>query len=332
MTSSTPFVTVVMPVRNEGELVRRSLESVLNQNYPSKHFEIIIAEGLSDDHTRGILQSYADKHENLSIVDNPEKIVATGLNRAMRNARGEIIVRIDGHCQITSNYIRRCVDYLQDGYDGVGGSVESTGETLRQKVIGTAMSSPFGVGNSAFRTTSNKSVLADTIPFPAYKRSLIEKSGPYDEELVRNQDDEFNFRLRKMGAKLLLAGDLRSTYYIRDSFSALWSQFFQYGFWKVRVLQKHPWQMRWRHFVPPAFVLCLILLVVLAPFFPIALLGLATLTGIYLATTLAASIVSYDGASWKRLFLLPLSFWTLHFSYGTGFLYGLFSFRKRWRG
>jgi hypothetical protein len=90
--------------------------------------------------------------------------------------------------------------------------------------------------------------------------------------------------------------------------------------------------MRWRHFVPPAFVLCLILLFVLAPFFPIALLGLATLTGIYLAATLAASIVSYDGASWKRLFLLPLSFWTLHFSYGTGFLYGLFSFRKRWRG
>jgi glycosyltransferase involved in cell wall biosynthesis len=327
---SLPFVSVLMPVRNEANYIHRSLQSVLNQNYPTESFEVIVADGNSEDKTRRIVESFGEKYSNLKMIDNPEKIVSTGLNRAMRGARGEIIIRIDGHCEIDPDYIQRCVSHIENGYDAVGGTIESTGETGIQRIIATSMSSVFGVGNSSFRTTRDKTTQTDTIPFPAYKRSLLEMAGPYDEELVRNQDDEFNFRLRKMGAKLLLAGDLRCRYYIRNSFAGLWRQFFFYGFWKVRVLQKHPRQMSWRQFIPPAFILGLLLLGALSSFSFLARFLLLGILMLYLAATLAASLACADRLPWKLIPGMPVAFWTLHFSYGCGFLYGLYNFRKQW--
>ena len=191
-------------------------------------------------------------------IDNPGKIVPTGLNLAIRFAKGEILVRVDGHCEIDSDYIHHCVKYiLEKDVDGVGGSMKTVGETPLSDTIALAMSSQFGVGNSVFRTVNMKTKLVDTIPFPAYNRKIIEKVGLYDEELVRNQDDEYNYRIRGAGGKLLLASDVRSRYYSRASFQKLWNQYFQYGYWKVRVLQKHPRQMSLRQFVPPLFMIAI---------------------------------------------------------------------------
>src|SRR5262249_47693295 len=189
----------------------------------------IVADGRSTDDTRAIVESLQSAHPNLKLVANPDGIAPTGLNVAIAAARGEIIVRVDGHCEIAADYVRRCVEHLQnDGVDGVGGPIEPVGETTTGKAIAAARSSKFGVGGWASRTIKDRTMLADTAPFPAYTRAIIERAGPFDEELVRNQDDEYNYRLRKLGARILLAADVKSRYYSRGNFRKLTRQNFQY--------------------------------------------------------------------------------------------------------
>lgn len=326
-----PLITIIMPVRNEAGFIARSLGAVLAQDYPAQQMEIIVADGLSTDGTRDIIRRLQKQHPNLRLIDNPGRIVPTGLNAAIAQARGEIIVRVDGHCEIAPDYVRRCVAHLQsNGVDGVGGPIETIGQTPAANTIALAMSSSFGVGGSAFRTTNGQTMLADTVAFPAYSRTVLEKTGPFDEELVRNQDDEYNYRLRKMGGKILLAADVRSKYYSRSSFRSLWRQYFQYGYWKVRVLQKHPQQMQPRQFAPPAFVSALLGLGLPALRFRLARWLLALVVGLYAAAALVASVGTARRAGWQHLPRLPLTFAILHLSYGLGFLRGLVKFRKRW--
>jgi succinoglycan biosynthesis protein ExoA len=256
-----PAVTVILPVLNEAAYIGRALAAVLGQDYPKERLEILVVDGMSTDGTRTIVEELGHSHPEarLRLIDNPGRIVPAGMNIGLGQASGDIVVRVDGHCEIAPDYVRRCVEHIaKDGVDGVGGSVDTVGETRTAEAIAVAMSSRFGVGDSAFRTEPGKTGPADTIPFPAYTRSVIRMAGGYDEELVRCQDDEYNYRLRGFGAKIMLAADIQSTYRSRASLRSLWKQYFQYGFWKVRVLQKHPKQMRPRQFVPPLFVLCLI--------------------------------------------------------------------------
>ena len=327
-----PFISVLIPIRNEGLYISRCIKSVVEQDYPQDQIEILVVDGMSTDNTREIINAIQQAHPNISFFNNPRKIVPTGLNILIPQAKGEILIRVDGHCVIASNYISNCVLHLQkDGVDGVGGPMHSIGEDLVSQVTALAMSSKFGVGNSSFRTESGVTKLADTVPFPAYKRAIFEKVGLYDEELVRNQDDEYNYRIREAGGKILLAEDVKSEYYSRGSLKKLWKQYFQYGFWKVRVLQKHPRQMSLRQFVPLAFVLALILTLLLSFLVSWGWLALIILLLAYFAANLAASIVSASGQGIKKLLLLQLAFAIIHFSYGLGFLVGLFKFWNRWK-
>lgn len=330
--ATLPFLSVIMPIRNEGAIIRESLEAVLAQDYDPEKVEILVVDGMSTDDTRQIVTSMQSRSPNITLLDNPGRIVPVGMNIALRRARGEIFVRVDGHCTIAPDYLRRCVAHLQnDGVDGVGGPVHTVGSTRVARVIALAMSSRFGVGGSAFRTIADRTMLADTVPFPAYTRAIVERAGPYDEELVRNQDDEYNYRLRKLGAKLLLAADVRSEYYSRSSLRSLWRQYYQYGFWKVRVLQKHPLQMSARQFVPALLVTSLCAAAVLS--LPAPAAGLFTLGAIlvaYAAANLLASLATARGPDRDVLPLLPVAYAALHFSYGMGFLAGLVKFRNRW--
>jgi hypothetical protein len=174
-------------------------------------------------------------------------------------------------------------------------------------------------------------MLTDTIAFPAYKRDLMERAGPFDEEMLCNEDDEYNYRLAKLGARLLLASDVHSRYHCRNRWRALWRQYFRYGYWKVPVMQKHPLQMRLRHFVPAIFVLALLDAAFLACFFPAGSLLLGLVAGSYILANLAASVWTARKGGWRFVWLLPLVFSTLHFSYGFGFLGGLVKFRRRWK-
>jgi succinoglycan biosynthesis protein ExoA len=326
-----PFVSVILPIRNEARFIQRGLDAVLGQDYPPDRLEVIVADGMSTDGTREIVGSFQARHPNVRVVDNPKRIVPTGLNAAIPLAQGEILVRVDGHCEIAPDYVRRCVEHLRDeGVEGVGGPLETVGETYLARVIAAAMSTPFGVGNSAFRTAPDKSILTDTVAFPAYTRAAVERAGPFDEEMVRNQDDEYNYRLRKIGAKILLAADVSSRYYSRSSLRSLWRQYFQYGYFKVRVLQKHTLQMRPRQFVPALFVAALLLVLVAAPFIPLGWYALAAVAGLYLLANLGASAVTASQKGWRLFPLLPVAFATLHLSYGLGFWGGLVKFWNRW--
>jgi cellulose synthase/poly-beta-1,6-N-acetylglucosamine synthase-like glycosyltransferase len=327
----SPFVSVIMPIRNESSYIARSLDAVLAQDYSSDRMEVIVVDGMSTDETRSIIQCFQARHPNIRLIDNPERIVSTGLNRALRECKGEIIIRVDGHCEVASGYVRLCVQHLRQGQvAAVGGPIETVGETFLAGVIALAMSSPFGVGGVAFRTVKNRAMFVETVAFPAYTRQAIERAGPFDEELVRNQDDEYNYRLRSLGCKILLSPEIRSRYYSRSSLTSLWRQYFQYGYWKVRVMQKHTRQMRLRQFVPPIFVAALLGLSVVAIFSPVGRGLVALLTGLYALANLTASIWTARKADWYYMLLAPCAFAVLHLSYGLGFFVGLVKFWNRW--
>jgi succinoglycan biosynthesis protein ExoA len=328
----SPFVTVILPIRNEAQYIERSLDAVLNQDYPDACLEVLIADGMSTDQTRQIIENLATQYPQIKVkvLDNESQIVPTGMNLALQQAKGEIIIRVDGHCFIAPDYVRMCVNHIKnEGIDGVGGSIETVGETPIAAAIAIGMSSPFGVGNSAFRIKSGKNVLTDTVPFPAYSYQIIERVGMYDEELIRNQDDEYNYRIRGMGGRILLADDVRSTYFSRSSYIHLWQQYFQYGFWKVRILQKHPRQMKVRQLIPPAFVLALFVSLFL--FLSHNLRPLSFIVPLfYLTANLIASLITASKHGWRHLLYLPVTFTILHLSYGLGFFAGLNKFRNRW--
>jgi len=328
-----PLVTVVMPVKNESSYLLQSMLTIIEQDYPIDRIDLMIVDGMSIDDTRQKIIQFISQYpnRNIELLDNPRRTVAPALNIALRKAKGEIIIRVDGHCVIAPDYVARCVHHLlNDGVDGVGGPMETVGETTVAQAIALSMSSPFGVGNSAFRTLKNETKLVDTVPFPAYRRETIEELGLFDEELVRNQDDEYNYRLRKMGKKVLLAEDVRSKYYSRSSLKSLFKQYFQYGFWKVRVLQKHPAQMKLRQFIPLLFVFSLLASVLMTLFTTWGIITLALIFGSYILVNLIASVWTARRGDWKVLALLPLTYAIIHFSYGLGFLGGLIRFIHRW--
>ena len=330
------FVSVIQPVRNEADFIESSVGAVLEQSWSAQRFEVIVADGLSTDGTRELLERMAEEHPNLRIIDNPAGIVAPGLNRAIEEAKGEVVIRVDGHCEVSGDYVERCVEALErngmaDGaLLGVGGPIETVGETWVARVISAAMSSVFGVGGSAFRIGTNRQKNVDTVAFPAYPKATLEAVGPFDEELVRNQDDEYNFRLRAMGGRVVLCPEIRSIYHSRGRLWPLWRQYFQYGMWKVRVMQKHPRQMQPRQFVPALFVLALFVSLLASLAVPIFWVVIALITGTYVVANVAASIAVSVRRGISMLPLLPFVFATLHIAYGTGFFWGLIRFVGWW--
>jgi succinoglycan biosynthesis protein ExoA len=240
-------------------------------------------------------------------------------------------VRVDGHCEIDSDYVANCVKHLQSGRaEGVGGPIKTIGETLQAEAVAIAMSSKFGVGGSAFRTIDDRELYVDTVAFPGYKRETLENVGEFNEELVRNQDDEFNYRIRKMGGRILLSPDIRSRYYSRSTFKSLWRQYFQYGYWKVRVLQLHPKQMSVRQFVPFGFVFSIIVLIVLSLFLKLAIWALGLVLVLYFLANISAPVKEGRKTRIVALPLISLSYLILHISYGLGFFVGLFAFSNKW--
>jgi len=325
-----PFVSVVIPMRNEGKHIVEFLQCIFAQDYPADRMEVIVSDGGSDDNTPQAVTEYAKRHPNLRLVHNPGRIVPTGLNLALAVAKGEIIVRVDGHTIIDQDYVRRCVEALErTGAANVGGRMDAVGKGPFGSAVAAATSSPFGVGGARFHY-SDREEWVDTVYMGAWPRRIFDEIGLFDEELVRDQDDEFNYRLREHGGKILLSPNIKSKYTNRSSPRALWKQYFQYGFWKVRVLQKHPRQMRLRQFVPPSFVLSLLIVLGLWFLVPKGWIGIVAVGGGYIVANLAASVLTASRSGRRHLPLLPSVFAILHVSYGLGFLVGLVRFWKRW--
>jgi glycosyltransferase involved in cell wall biosynthesis len=331
--SPLPQVSIIIPERDEKNSIRTCLDAVLAQDYPEELLSILVVDGLSTDGTREILAEYVRKYPRIQVVDSPRKVVPAGFNLAVQRTRTGIIVRVDGHTLIAPDYVRQCVMALQrSGADNVGGRMMAVSATRFGQAVACATSTPFGVGGSRFHY-SEKEEWVDSVYLGAWPRQVFARIGLFDEELIRDQDDEFNYRLREQGGRILLSPAIHSEYTVRSTPYALARQYYQYGYWKVRVLQKHPRQMSPRHFAPPAFVLILILsgLCVLVPGLrPIlSFLGLILPIG-YLIANLAASIITAAKKSWKMFILLPIVYAIIHFSYGSGFLIGLLAFAQRW--
>lgn len=331
MKNLVPLVSIIMPVRNEGKFIADSVGAVLSQDYPAKRIQIIVVDGESDDNTREIVQKLSLECPNISLLKNTARKTPHALNIGLRESMGEIIVILGGHSLIAPDYVSECVRVLSNNdVDAVGGVIETVGETYQARVIALAMSSRFGVGGVTFRVGHGEPVVVDTVVYGAYKRDIAELAGEFDEELIRNQDDEYNYRIRKLGGKLLFSPRIRSRYFSRGALRKLWTQYYQYGLYKVRVLQKHPRQMKPRQFVPAIFVGAVVgggLLSLLIPTLGLLWIGVLIL---YLSTNILASVVTAARNGWKYLPLLPLVFATLHFSYGLGFWHGLVKFRNRW--
>lgn len=333
--SNLPFVSILMPIRNEAGFIRRSLGAALAQDYPQECLEVIVADGMSTDATREIIEAMQRQYPNLRLIDNPGMIVPTGLNRAIKEARGDIIVRIDGHTIVEPDYVSECVATLQrTGADNVGGRMDPVSEGVFGQAVALATSSPFGVGGSRFHYAQNEEWV-DSVYMGAWPITVFERNGLFDEELVRNQDDEFNYRLRSQGGKVLLNPRIKSHYYNRSTARSLWRQYFQYGLWKVRVMQKHPRQMSARHFAPSVLAAALIFSAMLAPFSDAGRVLFALVAGAYILANLVASVLVALKAQNKNVSQaipqLPAIFAILHLSYGLGFLAGLVKFRNRWK-
>jgi hypothetical protein len=213
--------------------------------------------------------------------------------------------------------------------DNVGGPMVATGGGPIGDAVEMATSSPFGIG--AYFHFGTEERFVDTVYLGMWPRDVFQRVGLFDEELVRNQDDEWNYRLRKHGGRVFITPRMRSSYQNRQGWRKLARQFYQYGLWKVRVCQKHPRQMSWRHFVPPAFVMALLLTPPLLWLTPgLGWLGMAAV-GSYLVLLLAASAqAARKGGAGRYTRWLPFVFATIHVAWGLGFLVGLVRFRRRW--
>lgn len=329
-----PLISVILPIRNEQSYIIGTLEAINSQTYPPEFIEVIVADGQSNDQTVILVEKFATERSKFSVrlVNNKQRIFSTGFNEALKYAKGQVVVMLGGHSRISPTYLEQCVSYLIDTQaDCVGGVINTHGDTPISESIALAMSTSFGVGGVAFRITKKNIVKeADTVAFGTYRKEVFDKIGVLDISLVRNQDDEFNYRLRKMGGKIVLVSSIRVDYSSRGNLIKLWKQYFQYGYWKVRVMQKHPAQMHLRQFVPPAFVAFLLSggILALLNVTIVKLWLIVLISYIFISLFVSMNISRHDG--WCHFARLPLIFATLHISYGLGFLIGLSIFANRW--
>ncbi len=320
--ATLPFVSAIVPMRNERRHIERCLRSLAAQDYPRELFEVIVVDGNSDDGSRDLVESMRDDVPALRVVENRGKHTARGLNLGLAFARGEVIVRVDAHAAVAPDFLSESVAALRrTDADVVGGPIKTLGEGPAGDAVALAVSSPFGVGNAVFRY-SLREQWTDTVAFPAYRRDVFDRIGPFA-EIDGGEDDEFHFRLRDAGGRILLTPAIRSTYFARRSYWELARQYFGYGQAKVVVLSRHPRRTRLRQLVPSAFVLALLVSAGLVYFGGLLVLPLAILGGAYLAASLAVSIIVARNAGWRHVLRLPLAFAHMHFAYGVGFIVGL---------
>lgn len=320
-------VTIVIPCRNEEAFIGRCLNSFIKQSYPQDLLEVFVCDGMSIDKTREIVKDYEKQHSNIKLLDNIGLTAPKAMNVGIRSSNSEFIIIFGAHAYADVDFVKKNVETLIDSNIGcAGGVMETINDTKKGKAISFAMSSPFGVGNALFRYAKEEAYV-DTVAFGAYRRIVLDKIGYFDEELVRNQDDELNFRVIKADYKILLSPKIKSTYYSRASFKKLWKQYFQYGYWKVRVMQKHGRTASLRHLIPMLFVLVNAFAIILSIFSKAMIeLWLLEVVIYFLGGYLFALKVVKRSKDFNLIGYIVFSFLYLHLSYGIGFINGFLNF------
>jgi glycosyltransferase involved in cell wall biosynthesis len=346
----SPLVSAVVPCRNEIGHIRECVESLLRQEAVVGGFEIIVADGMSDDGTREALDELVLRHPQLRVVDNPRRITPCGMNAGILAARGQWIAILGSHSRYAPDYLACCLEVAREtGADNVGGAMRCEGRGIVQCAIAAAHHSPFAVGGAAWHNPQHDGP-ADTVFGGFYRRAIFDRIGLFDETLIRNQDDELNLRLCRSGGRIWHSPRIRSWYSPRASIRALFRQYYQYGYWKVRVIQKHRLPASWRHLIPGLFVLIVGLLSVSSlviwgfaatqtesdqgtrGVLAVLLSLLGVTLGTYLLTVIVASAVTASRTRERVFAVLPAVFPCYHFGYGMGFLAGLWDFILRRKG
>ena len=320
------LVSIVVPCRNERNHIKQCVTSILEQQRSaSGDYEILIVDGMSTDGTRDILRGLATVNSSIRIVDNPSGITASAMNIGIGEARGRYIAILGAHTEYAADYIRTCVELLDEHPEAacVGGPIVTMGRSLFGQAVAAAMSHPVGIGNAKHRHPSYQGY-AEGACYPVFRKAIFEKIGLYDEQLIRNQDDELNYRLTKSGGKVFISPRARSVYFARETVWGLSRQYFQYGYWRVAVLRKHRVPASIRQIVAPIslFVMLVITLIStslpgwwrLAPGIPIS---------IYAATLLIVGMRLIGKADWRLACLFPIAAGCMHAAYAIGFACGV---------
>lgn len=318
-------VSIVIPSRNEEKYIADCLESIVNVRYPKELLSVLVCDGVSTDRTPQIISSFEKKYPFIIHLRNDHHTTPYALNLGIQHNDSDIVIILGAHSTIAPDFIEKCIETFEiDPEIGcVGGIVENMFENSISEIIGFAMSQPFGVGTAYFRT-GTKDGYVDTVPFGAYKREVFEKIGYFDTNLIRNQDDEFNFRLTEAGFKIYLNREIKSYYVVRSSFSNLYKQYFQYGYWKVYVNKKHRRLTTLRQLIPFLFVIFLFGGLILSVF-SVPFMGFYfAVIFIYLAS---GFIVSFKKNLTLRMrFKVVACFIILHIGYGCGYANGIGDF------
>jgi len=321
-----PLVSIITACRNEVRYIEEFLNSALAQTLPTAEIEVLIADGSSNDGTREVIEKITAKHSSLKLIDNPYGIVSTGLNAAIKQARGKIIIRMDAHTEYAPDYVRQCVSVLEETRaDNVGGPWVARGAGRISRAIAAAFQSHFAVGRARGHRPDYEGFV-DTVYLGCWYKDIFKKIGLFDEELVRNQDDEMNLRIIRAGGNIWQSPRIKSWYRPRGSLVKLWRQYFQYGFWKVRVIQKHTIPASVRHLIPAMFALALILGLVACLIHPVFRTGYIGMLFLYTSFIAFGSLITAMKSGWNLLPILPVVFSIFHLSYGLGFLAGIWHF------
>ena len=325
---SKPKVTIVIPCYNEEKTIRMLLDALARQTYPLAKMEAVIADGMSEDNTKGVIAEFQAQNPELPVrvVDNPKRHIPAALNIGIEAARGEYIVRLDAHSVPHPEYIARSIAGLETNRgENVGGvwRIVPGADTPVAAAIAAAASHPLGVGDAKYRYADTAGE-ADTVPFGAFRKAYLLEIGGYDESLHTNEDYELNTRIRNAGGKLWLDPNIKVQYYARPTLRQLAAQYWRYGYWKVVMLQRYPGSLRWRQALPPLFVLGLVVLLLASIWLPLARLGLLlTVITYLLAVGLSGLELAVDAKKPFLFFGVPLAISVMHISWGSAFLWSL---------
>lgn len=323
------MLSVIIPVYNEEKYIANCLDSIIEQDYPKDDMELLLVDGMSNDHTRDVITEYQKKYPWIKVLDNPKRIVPCALNVGIEAAKGDIIMRLDAHASYQSDYFTVLVNSIKRlNADNVGTECKTDvlNKTPKTLAIREVLSNKFGVGNSTFRTGIDKEQETETVPFGCWPSKVFEKYGKYDERLVRNQDIELNKRIHRGGGKIYIIPDTYCTYLARETWSALSKNNYGNGKWNILTVfyTKTFSSLSLRHFIPLLFLLSLIGPLLLGfIWWPFALISIASIV----AYTSLLSAVSLKLSLKKHLnfFYLFITFFVLHLSYGWGSLVGILS-------
>ncbi len=318
--TSWPFVTVVIPMLNESGHIESCLAGLLTQTYPPHLIEVLVIDGGSDDGSREAVEQVSVDHPNVRLIDNPRRLAAAAANIGLAESSGNVLSYLSAHGVPDADYIETSVQMLlETGAVGVGGRYVHEGTDPYSRAIGLAMASPFGMASP--HRSSSKREDVDTISHPTFHKQPMIDAGGYDETLLRNEDYEFNYRLRRAGGRLVFCPEISSVYRPRASLRALATQFFAYGRWKATVVRRHPGSLQFRHIVPPMAVAIAATLAVAVSLGRARRIAAAVILA-YAALEIVAILKARPGNAEASVFVFMAALPVMHGSWGTGALVG----------